>query len=61
MYEEPSKTGGWLVDGGSLGGRMLEMLLTFTDMVVGKEHVLEDKLINFKFIYQLQARKIIFL
>ena len=42
VYEEPSKTGGWLVDGGSLGGRMLEMLLTFTDMVVGKEHDLGD-------------------
>ena len=36
VYEEPSKYGGWLLDQGSLRGRFVEMLLTLTDMVVGK-------------------------
>ena len=36
VYNEPSKTGGWLFDGGTLRGKMLEMFLTLTDMVIGK-------------------------
>ena len=56
VYEEPSKTGGWLFDEGSLQGRLLEMLLTLTDLVVGEEHDLRNKRIYF---YEFQERKII--
>ena len=43
VYEEPSKTGGWLYDGGSIRGRFLEMTLTLTDWVVGEENDLRNK------------------
>ena len=43
VYKEPSKTGGWLLDEGSLKGKFLEMLLTLTDLVVGEEHNLRNK------------------
>ena len=56
VYKEPSKTGGWLFDEGSLQGRLLEMLLTLTDLVVGEEHKRRNKRIYF---YEFQEKKTI--
>ena len=58
VYEEPSTTGGWLIDQGSLRGRLLEMLLTLTDMVVGKEYQTKRFYCQFLFVFWTFAGRI---